>query len=200
MPAKPRTLLRALVVLLVATGVTGVGAAASAHTALVSSTPNDGEVVDSLPTVRLEFTEALLTIGNSITVTDSAGATTDLALTYPKPEVVEAAVPSLPPGAVTIDFRVVAADGHDLQGKIGVTLTGGASPSPSSSSVTSSGSTTTGVAAPSTSPGSLGTAPAGEEEESHGALVLAFLGLLVIGGAAVAVVFARRGRPDASQR
>ena len=199
MPATPRIFVRAIVAVLIAAGLTGIGTAASAHAALVSSSPNGGDVLDALPTVRLEFTEALLDIGNAITVTDVTGATTNLELTYPKPEVVEASVPALPPGVVTIAFRVVAADGHDLQGTIAVTLKGGPSPSSSASSTTSSQPTTTPVATPSATPGDLGSVSAGEEEESHGPLALALLGLLAVGAAATFVV-ARRGRPGSSQR
>lgn len=200
MPSTPRKFLRALLAVLVAAGLTGFGAAASAHTELVFSTPKDGDVLSSLPTVRLEFTEALLTIGNSITVTDATGATTALTLTYPKPQAIEATVPTLPPGAVTIHFRVVASDGHSLEGKIGVTLTGDSSPGTSPSSTTSSPGATSAVAAPSPTPRVLGAAPGGEQGESHGPLVLALLGLLLLGGAGAAWVFARRTRPGSPPR
>ena len=113
---------RALAAAVLAAVGVGVAIPASAHAELTASNPADGATVSELSSVRLEFSEELLDIGNSITVTDGAGASQDLAVTRTDPTVLEAPVAALAPGAITIAWRNASVDGHTEEGELHVTL------------------------------------------------------------------------------
>ncbi len=90
---------------------------AAAHTALVASTPSEGQTVTELDRVRLEFSGQLLDIGASLTVRgDSESA--DLVAEFAANNVVEADVPPLASGDYILEWRVVAEDGHPIEGAI----------------------------------------------------------------------------------
>ncbi|WP_062303920.1 copper resistance CopC family protein [Demequina subtropica] len=136
MPRTIPALLAALAVSLLAAVV--VAAPASAHTALVSSSPAEGETVTELSEVSLEFTEQLLDIGNELAIVAPDGTRTALEIDAPVTEVVTAAVPddALAAGENILAFRVVSADGHPIEGEVTFTYapveaSGPAEPSPS---------------------------------------------------------------------
>ncbi len=169
---------------------------ASAHAELTGSDPADGATVAELSTVRLEFSEELLEIGNSITVTDGAGATQDLTVTLAEPTVLEAPVGPLAPGDITIAWRNASVDGHTEEGELHVTLsapvasvtpsaTPSASPSPSPSV------TPTDAPSPSPSPSAVAVA----DDNGVSPWLFGLLGLLVIGGAGAAIIAATRRPP-----
>jgi len=107
-----------------------VAPAASAHTSLVSATPADGDVLTEPASLRLEFSEELLTIGDSAKITSADGTTVDLVIDLSVPRVLSAPLPQdLSAGEYVINWRVVANDGHPLEDTIDFTYapTGGAS-------------------------------------------------------------------------
>ncbi|WP_061965214.1 copper resistance CopC family protein [Demequina aurantiaca] len=124
-----------IVVLALASGLALVVApAASAHTSLISETPADGDVLTELTDVELEFSEELLDIGNSVTLTDAEGTTLDLAIDLTVPRVLTAPLPAdLTAGDYVVDWRVVANDGHPLEDTIAFTYAPAATPSESAS-------------------------------------------------------------------
>ena len=97
---------------------------ASAHTALVGSSPEEGETVTSLDEVSLEFTEQLLEIGNELALEAPDGTVTALEIEEPITETITAAVPAsaLGDGVHVLRFRVVSADGHPIEGEVTFTV------------------------------------------------------------------------------
>ncbi len=102
----------------------GVAGPASAHNQVVSSTPSSGETLTALPSeFRIVTNEALLDIGGqgrgfAFEIRDAAGrfyetgcvAITDATMTTP------AALGA--PGAYTVIYQLVSADGHTVSGEI----------------------------------------------------------------------------------
>ena len=187
---------RAVAVAFLAAAAVGIALPASAHAALTASDPADGATVTELSTVRLEFSEELLEIGNSITVMDGAGASQDLTVTLAEPNVLEAPVTSLAPGAITISWRNASVDGHTEEGELHVTLDAPAAPETPSPSA-SPGLTIMPVDVSSPSPSPSAVAVDGGSGVSP--WLFALLGLLVVGGAAAAIIAATRRPPYEDQ-
>lgn len=99
--------------------------AATAHTDLLFSTPDDGAVLAAAPAeVVLTFSEELLPGAVEVSVQDSAG----VVVTVGDPRVAGSdVIATWPPGVVgpefTVNYRVVSADGHPVTGSIGFTVT-----------------------------------------------------------------------------
>jgi copper resistance protein C len=89
---------------------------ALAHTVLVASHPSgEATVTDALDEVRLEFNEPVT--APQVDVTDPAGQpVTEGEATVDGPVVVQALRPLEEHGPHTVDYRVVAADGHPIEG------------------------------------------------------------------------------------
>ncbi len=183
---------RVLGVGLVAVLLAAVAAPASAHSSLLSSDPEDGATVDTLDTIRLEFSEDLLEIGNSITIVDGAGEKVKLDVTRPKDNVLKAEVPALAPGELTITWRNASVDGHTEKGEFTVTLLAPPpepSPTPSPTPSETAAPSPTPVPSPSVTP----TAETGQDEDGGvSPWLFGALGLVVIGGAAAALIAATR--------
>ena len=94
-------------------------APASAHAALISSSPADGAVVDAVPdAVELTFSEVVATPAY-VVVTGPDGRT----VSEGKPQVADASVsqptgPSDVEGQYTVNYRIVSADGHPVSGTV----------------------------------------------------------------------------------
>jgi len=95
-----------------------VAAPASAHTSLIDVTPGEESTVKAGDAVTLTFSEDLLTIGAEATATDSEGTVTALEVTFPMPSSVRVMLPDLAGGSVLIAWRVVANDGHPIEGAL----------------------------------------------------------------------------------
>jgi methionine-rich copper-binding protein CopC len=138
MKTSPFTVMLAVLMTLV------LAAPAQAHTSLKSSDPKRGAEVTSLDKVTLIYEES---VRFPVVVVNGPG---DKRYDAGKPQVdgpkvTEAVAPDLPAGNYTIAWRVVAADGHPVEGEIPFTVVGGAT--------ASTGSTA------SVAPGTLGPAP-----------------------------------------
>jgi copper transport protein len=100
---------------------------ASAHAALVESTPRDGEVVaSSPPAVVLRFNSQIEKRLTRAVLTGADGRTTALAAAEDgaedSPDRVSIPLPPLQPGAHRLSYRVLAADGHATSGLVRFTV------------------------------------------------------------------------------
>lgn len=133
MTLTPSALVKSGVLGALALAMLAVAPAASAHTSLISASPQDGEVLTEATELRLEFTDELLDLGNAVTLTDPNGGTSDLEFDVSEPRVLSAALPLADAGDYVIDWRVVAKDGHPIEDSITFTYAPTASPSPEAS-------------------------------------------------------------------
>ncbi|WP_296666143.1 copper resistance CopC family protein [Demequina sp.] len=182
-----------------------LAAPASAHTQLVASTPGEGDTVAELPEVSLEFTEQLLELGHELVLEAPDGTTTALEVAEPVTEVITATVPggAAQPGENVLRWRVVAEDGHPIEGIVTFTYAPVAPPTPSVSATPAPSATTSPVASPtpSATASSPSPSPVGAVgEDGAGGFPLGLIvggGALVAAAAAVALA-ARRGPWDRS--
>jgi len=144
----PRQLSRLLVLVLL-TLAAGVGLAgpASAHNVLTSSDPTDGSTLQTAPTtVRLTFDQPVQDFEPVVTVIGPDGNRYESGAPTVDSTVVTAGVNALPvPGAYSIAYRVVSADGHTVEGQIKFQLAEGAVGGAGSAPAGSSEATTTGA-------------------------------------------------------
>lgn len=195
----PAALLRPLLVVLAALVAGALTAApAGAHDSLVSSDPADGAVLGAPPAaVTLEFSGEVIPTGTQVVVTDASGAPVDAGAPEVVGTQVVAALPAdLPAGAYTVAWRVVSSDGHPIEGTLGFTLEGAASPSPSAAASSAAASSAAAPTASATSSAAAGPAAGTHAGHEGGGVtgpwvVLGLLALLVAGGTA-AVTAARR--------
>jgi len=163
-------------------------APASAHAALVSSTPEDGAELDEAPSeIVLEFNEDIQDLGNEIVVVDSEGTPVADGEPVADGATVMQAVMGGAAGAFTVTWRVVSADGHPISGELSYEVT--ASEPTSDAETTTEATTTETTPAPS----SATTAPA--EDEGGGDSAVLWI-VLAAGAATVAtiVLIVRRNR------
>lgn len=93
---------------------------AAAHSALVGSTPKAGAVLTTAPrTIELEFSGAISNIAPTIVLRDdNSTAISRMTPTIARNIVSTPFPPGLADGSYSLVWRVVAADGHPLQGSI----------------------------------------------------------------------------------
>lgn len=189
-----QSLSRASALALVLAAALAVAPSASAHYELVAANPADGSTVTELTVLELEFSGPMLDVGTEIIATDSSGTATPLMTSQPEPTLVEATFPELPAGDVEIAWRVVAEDGHPIEGTLSVTY---APPAPSvtpspSAEPTAQPSVIAApiIAEPSPSPSN--------QEDGTGSLspwIFAIAGLALVGAGVAVIINAVRRRP-----
>lgn len=107
---------------------------ASAHNTLLASDPADGAVVASAPTqLTLLFSKSVPLDTLSIEMIDASGVRSDLSGSEHGPQgdtQVVTPLPSLPPGAVNLRWRLVGPDGHAITGRISFTIAAPATTAP----------------------------------------------------------------------
>ncbi|MCB1252899.1 MAG: copper resistance protein CopC [Austwickia sp.] len=132
--------------------------AASAHSALVSSTPADGATVPTLPdTASLTFNEDISPDFAQIVVQGS-GEPRQATPTVKGP-VVSAPLPAdIGAGRVVVRYRVVSKDGHPISGEIAFTV-GAAGGTPGAAGATTSGAGTETGSTTAASPAATATSP-----------------------------------------
>jgi methionine-rich copper-binding protein CopC len=123
--------------------VVGSAGPAAAHTTIVSSDPQQGEVLSTPPsTIRITFAQAVLPVGSALEVLGpnsqevASGRVQVSGANLTQPLKV-----GLPDGGYTVLWRVVAADGHPITGAF--TFTVGADPAAGAVPRTSGPSTAT---------------------------------------------------------
>lgn len=107
-----------------ALGIAVLGASpASSHSAFVRSIPERDSVIKQMPAeFRLEFNEDLLVVGednpNQLTVTDKNGTIVSGSSEVAGPFIFANALPQdFVSGNYEVDYRIVSADGHVVEGK-----------------------------------------------------------------------------------
>lgn len=106
----------ALSALAAITTVLLVSGPAQAHTQLVGVDPGEGSTVAAGDTVTLTFSSALLDLGTEASVTDSSGATTAAAVDLTEANTLLVTIPEVAGGDITLAWRIVAEDGHPIEG------------------------------------------------------------------------------------
>lgn len=193
-----------MLALLVALGAGGlVAAPASAHVSLTGTTPAAGSSVDTAPAaVELTYSDALLGVGNAVSVTGPAGVLELEPLQVVDRSLVQPLPADLPPGQYTVQWRAASGDGHPIEGELAFTSTAAlptSSAAPTTSS-TSSSSTSSATEEPvttaSSDTASSGTAQAtGDPVDAASDLpVWAGVGVALLAALAVVLVVLRRGR------
>lgn len=150
--------------------------AARAHTDITGSDPVDGATMKKAPDrVTISFSEPPLDTGLAVVATGPTGRT-PLSASVSGTDVVAPWPPESAPGAYRVAYRVVADDGHPIEGSITFTIRGAGGPTSSPSATASD-------------------APAVEDETPSGIPTwLWIVALLLVAGAAV--LLTRRGRQD----
>ncbi|GIG55068.1 copper resistance CopC family protein [Demequina activiva] len=198
-----RSLLRAGVALagmLIAIAATAT--IASAHTSLRASNPEQGSTVENLSEVRLEFDGELLEIGTELSIVDASGAQTALEPEFPSTNAVTARVDEQPAaGDAELVFRVVAADGHPIEGAVLFTVAPGApvETTEPTEQPTEPASTPEPTASAAVTDAEVEPIAVDEPEDEPGDVpgwVWPVIALAALGGAGVAIAAARlRNRP-----
>ncbi|MEX1908359.1 copper resistance protein CopC [Janibacter sp. Y6] len=150
----PTSALRAALVACVAAVLALAGALpASAHAALVRSSPTSGSTLTAVPPeVALTFNESIDPQFTSVSVRSGSTTASTGKPTVEGPTVYQSLDPRMDEGTYTVSYRVTSADGHPVSGSYTFTYksSGGEDPEPSGSS-TSEPSTTSSTSEPSTS-------------------------------------------------
>lgn len=121
---------RLLAGLVVSAAVAFVSApTALAHDSVEGTTPADGSTVATVPDkVQLTFNEPPIRIGSEIKITDSSGANWAVGgVDILDKAVTQSLRPGAPAGRYTVQWRVVSADSHPIEGTFSFTAAGGAS-------------------------------------------------------------------------
>lgn len=181
--------LRAFAAATVLAVVTALGGApALAHTEVTDVSPAADSVVAEGTVVTITFSVAVLDIGAEAVVTDAAGTATALPVSFPSTQSVAVTMPALAEGAVSLAWRVVADDGHPVEGVL--TYSAAAPPSPlttPSPSVSPSADAASATPTASPTPSLVATASAEQTEGDGGGVPVA---VWVAVGAALIAAFA----------
>lgn len=186
-----------------------VAPAASAHTSLISEAPEDGSVMTELADVNLVFSDELLDIGNSVTLTGPDGATIDLDVDLSVARELSAPLPAdLTAGDYEVYWRVVAEDGHPLENTIAFTYEPAVAPSASATPSETAAPAT--PATPSASPAPVASATSApsvsavpisapvDEAAGSSSVVWWVVGICLLVGIGVGIVIWRRSAAPAT--
>lgn len=182
--------------------------AAVAHDVLISSTPEEGEVLTEPPQqVTLTFNNPPLDVGAALVIEDADGATvaqgegvvagTDVQLEIPE---------ELPGGEYAVVWRVASSDGHPIDGRIPFSVEAAESPAePTTEPATAATEATTEPVTETTTEATTvvaepaDTASAQEAEEGSGPAtwLIVLIAVVALGSIAALVVAAVRRQRDA---
>lgn len=169
-------------------------APAHAHTELRESSPAEGEIVESIDQVVLDFSSDILDVGVELTIVDGNDERHELDPVLDGSTRVTAEVPAIATGAAQLEWRVVAADGHPISGEIAfqfIPLEPTEAPAPEPTMTPSPTASPSPTAEPSPAPVEV------EDEDEDETLPLwagVLIALAVVAVAVTAIVLARRRR------
>ncbi|WP_417219850.1 copper resistance CopC family protein [Arthrobacter sp.] len=208
--AGPGTGIRALLVsaaaALMATVALVFAPSASAHDALIGSTPKNGASVEGgLESMELNFSGDLKRIGNQVSLSDADGTKFEATTTISGAAMSVDFGQPLPAGDYTLTWRVVSSDGHPIEGTkanqqavaFTVAPDPSAPPAPAMSSPATPAATST---APAATSGNQSPTPAAAPDSTQGdssgglpaAVVWIILAVAVVAAAAIVLAKARR--------
>ena len=95
-----------------------VAGPAQAHTQLIGVDPGEGATVAAGDTVTLTFSEELLELGAEASVTDSTGTAVAATIDLTQTREAVITIPEVAGGDLTLTWRVVAGDGHPVEGTL----------------------------------------------------------------------------------
>ncbi|MEU4015393.1 copper resistance CopC family protein [Microbacterium sp. NPDC028030] len=172
---------------------------ASAHDALVSSSPAADEAIETVPAeLTLTFSAKLIDGegATEVVVTDPDGAAvTDGAATVDGAIVTQPLTAEGPAGEYHVIWKVVSSDGHPTSGEYSFTVTVGDDGAATSEPSTAPTSSPTPTAAQSEAPAPTVSADTDTEAADGGSAwiwVLSILGVLVVAGVVVLIIMSRR--------
>jgi hypothetical protein len=148
--AAPRTTRRVLLLLAAATALlVAGGGTGQAHDGLVASAPAEAATVPTPPAaVELKFSGPPQTLGAQVRVTGPDGAVVSQGAAQVSGSTVRQPLASdLPAGEYTVDWRIVASDGHPLTGSFPFTAAQGTT-APAEAPSSDEATATEGAAAP----------------------------------------------------
>ena len=169
--------------------ILGAAAPAAAHTELSEASPAPGAVLPAPPAeVVLVFTEAVTPAVDAVVVSGPDGARLDRGSPAVDPvNVLTTPLAAGGPGAVTVQYRVVAADGHVIvEGSYRFEVTG-APPTSGPAAAVAATIAAGPVAAPAVDP------PSDDGNDTVGLVLLALAVLVGLVGGTAAWVVGRRG-------
>lgn len=142
-PLSPRSrrgtramMIRVLSVALVTLGVLTGAPPASAHDELVSSTPAaEGSVSVATDRLVMVFSDDLVVGSTDVVVHDPSGKDVTIGETDTSSSTLATTLDVVAPGRHTVDYRVVGADGHVLQGSFWFTVVAAGHPLPAAATV-----------------------------------------------------------------
>ncbi|MEX5631508.1 copper resistance CopC family protein [Parafrankia sp. FMc2] len=189
-----------LVVALAALTVTALGSPAWAHTALTASDPAAGATLDTVPgQLSLTFSGLVRADGSTVTVTGGAGAPVTVGAPSAADTTLTVPVTGLAGGGYQVVWRVIAGDGHAMNGEFSFTVAAPAppptpTPTQTSTSAPTSAPTAAVTSATSTAPEVIRPAP-DDSGGGHG-WIIAVIGAGIAAFAIIAATFViRRRRP-----
>lgn len=191
---------RSVLVLLLAALPLLWGTSATAHSALIDSTPETDSTLETLPErIELTFNEPLSDISPAIIVRQGEETVAELEPQIDGPVASAESPTDLPPGDYDVVWRVVSADGHPVSGTIPFTLSGDASAP--AETAPDPGAETTEETAP--EPTSTDEAVADDDTEPAAArstpwLILGAVAILAIAALVLLLLRRRRDTDDAS--
>ncbi len=189
----------ALALLVVLAGLLGgagpVGAALIAHAQLVSTTPADGDTLETADTVTLTFSEDINAQFLQVRVEGPGGDETDGDPVADGRDVVQALAADLLPGEHRVTYRVVSVDGHPVSGTFAFTTTGtSAAVSPTTSDPSSTSASASAAATQRATPTASADPASAPAETAPGWVVAALVGLIVLVVVGAAAMLLRRRR------
>ena len=114
--------------------------AATAHDQLIESFPADGDVITEMPLqLSLEFSDQIIPMMPAVLIQDAARNTVHEAAPALNGRVATSPFPELPDGAYNLNWSVVSADGHRIEGSIPFEMATGIAPAVSSSATAEPG-------------------------------------------------------------
>lgn len=173
----------------------GLAAPASAHSELISSSPEDGAELEQAPAeIVLEFNEDIEPIGTEVAVVDPEGTPVSEGEVAVEGAVVTQAITGGAAGAYTVTWRAVSADGHPITGEYTFTVLEPATTEPETTEPTTEAETTDATTRATTESAAAGDAGSEDAESSAGPAAPILIGIVAVVIAGVVVLLVRRRR------
>lgn len=161
-----------------------------AHTQLLGVDPGEGSTVAAGDTVTLTFSSELLDLGAEASVTDATGTVAAAAVDLSQANALIVTIPEVAGGDATLTWRVVAGDGHPIEGTVAFVVETPPAPEPTEPAEPSEAPTASATATPVvTAAGDIATPSptpsAGDDNANSGVSVAVWVAIAVALAAAL---------------